>query len=220
MSAGQDRDKALASALAQIDRQFGRGSIMRLGDESHAPIEIIPTGSVALDVALGIGGLPQYDLVEMALGNFPGPMGATNILVILACLLYLVFRNTVHWESPVFFFLSAGITAFVIRWIASLGATTPTSFTTLLIYMLYELMSGIMLLGGVFLLGDPVTTPKRDWSKVAFAVVAGIVTMLFRRYGGFEEGFTFAVLLMNATVWGFDMLGERLASHVRRRRTQ
>lgn len=189
----------------------------------HLPVfgslaEIATTASPAF--TLGIGGLPQYDLVEMALGNFPGPMGATNILVILACLLYLVFRNTVHWESPVFFFLSAGITAFVIRWIASLGATTPTSFTTLLIYMLYELMSGIMLLGGVFLLGDPVTTPKRDWSKVAFAVVAGIVTMLFRRYGGFEEGFTFAVLLMNATVWGFDMLGERLASHVRRRRTQ
>ncbi|MDR1151756.1 MAG: recombinase RecA [Bifidobacteriaceae bacterium] len=65
MAASPERDKALASALAQIDRQYGRGSIMRLGDESHAPIEVIPTGSVALDVALGIGGLPRGRIVEV-----------------------------------------------------------------------------------------------------------------------------------------------------------
>ncbi|MDR1293551.1 MAG: recombinase RecA [Bifidobacteriaceae bacterium] len=65
MAASPDREKALASALAQIDRQYGRGSIMRLGDESHAPIEVIPTGSVALDVALGIGGLPRGRIVEV-----------------------------------------------------------------------------------------------------------------------------------------------------------
>ncbi|MCL2803388.1 MAG: recombinase RecA [Micrococcales bacterium] len=63
--AAQDRDKALASALAQIDRQYGKGSIMRLGDETHAPIEVIPTGSIALDVALGIGGLPRGRIVEV-----------------------------------------------------------------------------------------------------------------------------------------------------------
>ena len=63
--AAQDRDKALASALAQIDRQYGKGSIMRLGDQTHAPIEVIPTGSIALDVALGIGGLPRGRIVEI-----------------------------------------------------------------------------------------------------------------------------------------------------------
>jgi len=63
--AAQDRDKALASALAQIDRQYGKGSIMRLGDHTHAPIEVIPTGSIALDVALGIGGLPRGRIVEI-----------------------------------------------------------------------------------------------------------------------------------------------------------
>jgi recombination protein RecA len=51
--------------LAQIDRQYGKGSIMRLGDETHAPIEVIPTGSIALDVALGIGGLPRGRIVEI-----------------------------------------------------------------------------------------------------------------------------------------------------------
>src|SRR6478735_4406514 len=65
MPAPADREKALDTALAQIDRQFGKGSVMRLGDEVRAPIEVIPTGSVALDIALGIGGLPRGRVVEI-----------------------------------------------------------------------------------------------------------------------------------------------------------
>jgi recombination protein RecA len=62
---GGDRDKSLETALAQIERQFGRGAVMRLGDETRAPIEVIPTGSIALDVALGIGGFPRGRIVEI-----------------------------------------------------------------------------------------------------------------------------------------------------------
>ncbi|HEY3753370.1 MAG TPA: recombinase RecA [Pseudonocardiaceae bacterium] len=65
MPAAPDRDKALDLALAQIDKQFGKGSVMRLGEEGRAPIEVIPTGSIALDVALGIGGLPRGRVVEI-----------------------------------------------------------------------------------------------------------------------------------------------------------
>ena len=62
---GADREKALELALSQIDKQFGKGSVMRLGDESRAPVKVIPTGSLALDVALGIGGLPRGRVVEI-----------------------------------------------------------------------------------------------------------------------------------------------------------
>ncbi|CAL4859337.1 recombinase RecA [Microbacterium sp. MM2322] len=65
MPSPADREKALESALAQIDRQFGKGSIMRLGSDERAPVEVIPTGSIALDVALGIGGLPRGRVVEI-----------------------------------------------------------------------------------------------------------------------------------------------------------
>ncbi|VEG25483.1 recombinase RecA [Actinomyces howellii] len=61
----QDRSKALATALAQIDKSFGKGSVMRLGDDTRPPVEVIPTGSTALDVALGIGGLPRGRVVEV-----------------------------------------------------------------------------------------------------------------------------------------------------------
>jgi recombination protein RecA len=60
-----DREKALDAALAQIERNFGKGSVMRLGARSVQPIDIIPTGSIALDVALGIGGLPRGRVVEI-----------------------------------------------------------------------------------------------------------------------------------------------------------
>jgi len=60
-----DRDKALESALLQIERQFGKGSVMRLGEEARVPVEVIPTGSIALDVALGLGGLPRGRIVEV-----------------------------------------------------------------------------------------------------------------------------------------------------------
>ena len=65
MPSPSDREKALDTALAQIDRQFGKGSVMRLGSDDRAPVEVIPTGSIALDVALGIGGLPRGRIVEI-----------------------------------------------------------------------------------------------------------------------------------------------------------
>jgi recombination protein RecA len=75
---GGDRDKSLETALAQIERQFGKGSIMRLGDEGRAPIEVIPTGAIALDVALGIGGLPRGRVVEVY-----GPEGSGKTTIAL-----------------------------------------------------------------------------------------------------------------------------------------
>jgi len=65
MSNLADREKALEAALAQIDRNFGKGSVMRLGDETRQPVEVISTGSTALDVALGIGGLPKGRIIEV-----------------------------------------------------------------------------------------------------------------------------------------------------------
>src|SRR4028119_2403959 len=66
MAAGGNRDKALDTALAQIERQFGKGSVMRLGEEGRAPVEVIPTGAISLDVALGIGGRPRGRVLEIS----------------------------------------------------------------------------------------------------------------------------------------------------------
>ena len=54
-----DKQKALEMAFGQIEKQFGKGAIMKLGESSHLNIETIPTGSLGLDIALGVGGVPR-----------------------------------------------------------------------------------------------------------------------------------------------------------------
>ena len=60
-----DKKKALETAMAQIKKNFGAGSIMRLGDAASMNVEVIPTGSLTLDLALGVGGLPKGRIVEI-----------------------------------------------------------------------------------------------------------------------------------------------------------
>ena len=72
----QDRSKALATALAQIDKSFGKGSVMRLGDDVRPPVAVIPTGSTALDIALGVGGLPRGRIIEI---DGPESSGKTTV---------------------------------------------------------------------------------------------------------------------------------------------
>ncbi len=64
-TAAPDRDKALETALQQIEKTHGKGSVMRLGDDNRPPVAVIPTGSIALDIALGVGGLPRGRVVEV-----------------------------------------------------------------------------------------------------------------------------------------------------------
>src|SRR5210317_394688 len=61
----EKKQKALAAALGQIEKQFGQGAVMRMGDGRALDVDVIPTGSLALDVALGIGGLPKGRVIEV-----------------------------------------------------------------------------------------------------------------------------------------------------------
>ena len=76
MAAVPDKEKALELALAQIDKQYGKGSVMRLGERPTMQMQVIPTGSIALDIALGVGGLPRGRIVEI---YGPEASGKTSI---------------------------------------------------------------------------------------------------------------------------------------------
>jgi len=164
------------------------------------------TATVSPAFIMMVGGTPGYDVLDMILGNYPGPMGGTNILILLACLLYLVFRGAVRWTVPLSFFAA----------LALLAAMFPRGPATGAASVGFELATGLVLFGGIFLLGDPVTTPVRRGAKVAFGITAAIMVMLFRHFGNMEEQITYAILLMNATVWGFDRMSERQSAKVRR----
>lgn len=76
-----DKSKALDTALAQIEKQFGKGAVMRLGQEDALQVEAIPTGSLSLDLALGIGGLPRGRIVEVY-----GPESSGKTTLALHCI--------------------------------------------------------------------------------------------------------------------------------------
>ena len=78
-----ERDKALEAALSQIEKQFGKGSVMRMGEHTGMGIEVISTGAMALDLALGIGGLPRGRIIEVF-----GPESSGKSTLALHCLLY------------------------------------------------------------------------------------------------------------------------------------
>lgn len=179
------------------------------------PLEPVPVfgkfeGRLVYSAAytLKAGGVPTGgDFMEMLLGNVAGPMGTTNALVVCACLLYLVVRRAVHGQAPVCFLLTCALYAFCFP-------RVPISGT---LSVMYELFSGYLILGAVFMLTDPVTSPKRGIATTVYAVFAGVVTMLFRQFGGFEESFAFSLLLCNAIAPMFDYLEEGIRRRVRRR---
>ena len=75
-----DKEKALSTALQQIEKQFGKGAVMKLGENVKMNVEHIPTGSLSLDAALGIGGIPRGRIVEMY-----GPESSGKTTVALHC---------------------------------------------------------------------------------------------------------------------------------------
>ena len=155
---------------------------------------------------LMLGGLPVFNMLDMLTGNFAGPMGATNILVLITCLIYLIFRKTVSWQTPVCFLATATAYAYFFPRVATSGQNS----------VVLELFSGTLLFGAIFFLTDPVTSPKRGLAKYFYGIIAAVVTMLFRRFGGFEETVMFAILLMNAFAPTLDRISETILRALRR----
>ena len=148
--------------------------------------------------SLAIGAVPEYDVLDLLLGSVPGPMGATNILVIVACGVFLIVRKAVNWRTPVFFLLTYGICA----------ALFPRIGGSAFDALCYELFSGMIVFGAFFMLSEPVTSPKRDFGKLLYSVVAGIVVFLFGYFGGFEDGFVYALIVLNVFTPVFDTICE------------
>ena len=156
---------------------------------------------------LSLGGAPNTDPLDMLMGNFAGPMGATNILVLCTCFLFLAVKKTVSvWKTGAFL---AGA--------ALVAAAVPRAMLTPFYSVGYELMTGLTLIGAIFLINDPVTSPKRKLPKIAYGFLAGVISMTFRHLGEYEDSLLFAILVMNASVWIIDLWGEHLAHALRRK---
>ncbi len=143
--------------------------------------------------------LPAISMEQLSLGNYAGPMGATNIIVISACLIYLLVRRNVKWYIP----------ASYLATVSFFAANIHHDEITALESVVLELVAGSIMFVAVYMLTEPVTLPKRAMAKVLYAVTAGILTMLFRYYGAVLYSTAFALLLTNALSPLFDWIVEQ-----------
>ena len=94
--------------------------------------------------------------------------------------------------------------------------TVIGSFGLVTVAPLTALTSGLLLFGAIFLINDPATSPKSQMTRTIYAAIAGVVVMIFRYLGAYEEGLVFAILLMNAFSLFIDMHYEKIRHRERR----
>lgn len=145
---------------------------------------------------LKYGGRPSVASMELIVGNFRGPAGATCLLLIVACLVFLIARKTIGIQIPLSLIATVAIIAFIF----------PRTQGTRIESVMYELSSGYLLFAAVFMFTDPVTAPKHSLAKVMYGVAGGVLSMIFRYAGGFEQAVCFAILLDNALSYTFDRI--------------
>ena len=120
------------------------------------------------------------DKMSMFLGSISGSMGETSKLALLIGFAYLLYRRVITWHTPVAFVA----TVFVFS--ALLGADP-----------VYQILSGGLMLGAIFMATDYATTPSNKTGRVIFGIGAGLLTVIIRMFGSYPEGVSFAILLMN-----------------------
>ncbi|MBQ8595287.1 MAG: RnfABCDGE type electron transport complex subunit D [Oscillospiraceae bacterium] len=155
--------------------------------------------------SLSLGAVPDYNVLDMLLGSAPGPMGATNILVVAACGIFLIVKKAINWITPVSFIVPYALLCLLFPRIGG------SPFEVLC----YELFSGTVVFGAFFMLTEPVTSPKRDFGKLMAGISSAIVVFLFRYFGGFEMGFASALIVMNVFSPIYDAICESVL-HVSR----
>lgn len=169
----------------------------------------VPQGAVvsapSLASQLQVGASPAVTPMQLLLGDFPGPIGATAILVLLACAAYLIFRRTI---SPWTVLPYLGTCALLV-WLS------PITGMNLFHSAMAQFCSGYVLFTGIFLLNDPVTTPRFWLGRVAYGVSTAILVMLLSWVGRAESGCCFAILLMNAIAPVIDRWSWHLWRYIR-----
>ena len=137
--------------------------------------------------------LPEESIWDMFLGNCPGSIGELSALALLLGGAYLVARKVISPRIPAAYLLTVAVLTLVFS-----KTGDPLS------WMLYSLFSGGVMLGAIFMATDYATSPATAKGQTIYGIGCGILTVIFRYFGLFPEGVTYAILIMNACVWTLD----------------
>ncbi len=156
---------------------------------------------------LRAGGVPNISMFNLILGNYAGSMGVTAVLILGACVLYLWTRKRITLSAPLSFLITCAAFAYLFPRLGGVGLDWPWMHMRMrIVGVIYELLSGAVLYGAVFLINEPVTTPKTERARVWYGILMGLVTMLFRYYGTYDLGVCFAVLAVNTVSGTLDRM--------------
>lgn len=137
--------------------------------------------------------LPEESVLDMFLGNCPGSIGEISALALLVGGAYLVYRKVISVRIPAAYLGSVAVLTLVF-----FKTDAPVD------WMLYSLFSGGLMLGAIFMATDYATSPVTAKGQIIYGIGCGVLTVVFRYFGLFPEGVTYAILLMNALVWIID----------------
>ena len=170
------------------------GTIIVARDIAHAKLkELIDNGEA----------LPQYfTLKSMFLGTMPGCLGEVSALALLIGGVYLLCRKVITWHIPVSFIGTVALLTLIF------GSKNGGGYTHVE-WMLDNLLSGGLLLGAFFMATDYSTSPVTAPGRIIYGIGCGALTVLIRVFGGFPEGVSFAILIMNCCAWMFDKHTQR-----------
>ena len=137
--------------------------------------------------------LPEISVADMLLGKCPGSIGEISTLALLLGGVYLVWRKVISIRIPSAYLGTVAVLTLVFH-----KTDTPVD------WMLYSLFGGGLMLGAIFMATDYATSPVTPKGQILYGIGCGALTVLFRYYGLFPEGVTYAILVMNAFVWIID----------------
>ena len=137
--------------------------------------------------------LPEETVLDMFLGNCPGSIGELSALALIIGGIYLVVRKVISARIPLAYIGTVAVLTLVFS-----KTETPV------LWMLYSLFSGGLMLGAIFMATDYATSPVTAKGQIVYGIGCGVLTVIFRYFGLFPEGVTYAILLMNACVWVID----------------
>ena len=153
------------------------------------------TGATPL-AQMGQGNLPESSVLDMFLGNIGGCIGETSVLLLLVGLAYLLIRKIISLRIPVAFVGTVAVLTFLF----------PQGNDNLQ-WMAAQLFSGGLFLGAIFMATDYVTSPVTKLGQVVFGIGCGVLTVVIRYFGGYPEGVSYAILIMNCCVVLLDRIG-------------
>ncbi len=146
--------------------------------------------------AMHQGMMPEESILDIFLGNIGGCIGETSALLLIIGGAYLVWRKVITLRIPLSYILTVAIISFLFP----MGNDR-------IAWMLAQIFGGGLMLGAIFMATDYVTSPITKLGQIIYGIGCGVITILIRYFGGYNEGVSYAILIMNACVVLLDRIG-------------